>query len=419
MKLQGGTLVYALAVSLIIGMITASVLLNEHYNRLLIHNDAVREEVVRNANSGIQYLCGRSGFNEALSTEIDLFGRGKDSVRVVCKPWGVYDVLLSTAHTGRETFTRIAIAGNVPEENLRYALWLGDMDRPLRVCGKTELHGKCFLPKAGVERTYIEGKSYSGREFVHGTIAVSERCIPKVNEQRCMETERLLAGELQADDSLVTWQELTSTDSAFCSFNGPACVVNEKMPLVISNIYLEGQIRICSGVAINVERSATLVHVLLVAPEVRIAGETEGTFQVIARDSIVLGENVRMDYPSSLCLFTSRMSPLQTGITLHEGCTVNGELFATNSDPDIRRKLLVDIRKTCSITGSVYCNGLVDLKGTIQGAVTCQKFILTTNSAVYENTLLDAAIDNTQEPAHFGGNLYGRFERKEVVAWPD
>ncbi len=418
MKLQAGTLAYALAISLIIGMITASVLLNEHYSRLLIHRDEIREEVVRNANSGIVYLCGKSPVETNFTEKIDLFARGKDSVTIQCKSWGVYDILISKSKTGNENFKRMALAGSVIDPVNRYALWIGDMDRPLKVCGKTELKGKCFLPKAGIERTYIEGKSFAGRELVQGTILPSSRFIPKYNEQRYGELEKLFSGDVQSDDSTITWTELSAQDSVFCTFDGPVCMVSEKIPLVISNIYLEGQIRIHSSVSILVAHSATLINVVLVAPEIRIESETEGCFQSIARDSIILGKNVVLNFPSSLCLCSTNASPLQTSITMDENCSISGDVFAVLNGELHQRRMLVDIPKGCSIYGNVYCNANVDLQGSVIGSLTCQNISLTTNSAVYENTLLDAVVDNTQTSSMPpGGSMFGDSNRKEVIVW--
>jgi hypothetical protein len=418
MKLQAGTLAYALAISLIIGMITASVLISEHYNRLLIHRDAVREEVVRNANSGMVYLCGVKSSESEYSTDIDLFNRGKDSVRLQVKPWGVYDILISDAHTGNEEFKRIAIAGYTTDSTDKYALWLADMDRPLRVCGETKLKGKCYLPHSGIERAYLEGQSFSGRELVQGSVTHSSRFVPQYNKERYALLEKLLAGEIQSHDSVVAWQEFITSDSVFCSFDGPVCVVNEKVPLVISDIRLEGQIRICSQSSITVRKSAHLQNVLLIANEIRIEDETRGTFQVIARDSLILGEKVVLEYPSSISLCSNSYSPLQTGITIHKECLINGDIFAANTSSDFNRKLLIDLAPGTIVRGNIYCSSSIDLKGSVYGTVTCQKFSLSTNSAFYENTLLNAVIESAPTTVP-GGCMVGDFRRKEVINWPE
>lgn len=417
MKLPAGTLVYALAICMIIGMITASVLLNAHCNRMLLLRDVIREETARNAHSGIEYLCAR---NDAASydSDVDLFGRQKDSAFISSRPWGLYDILTARAHTGNETFQRIALAGGLRDSAQRYALWLGDMDRALKICGKTELRGKCFLPKAGIERTYIEGKSYAGRELVYGPVSLSSRFIPEYSKARYELVEQLLSASPGENDSLIAWSEIQ--DSAFYPFDGGACVVQEKYPIVIDHQLLEGQLIIQSAVSITVKREAQLVNVLLVAPEVIIEEKTTGQFQVIARDSIVLGKEVVLNFPSALCLCSGKNALKKTAIVLGERCSVSGEIMAIAMENDLQRSTQITISKECRVRGSVYCNGSVDLQGTVAGSVTCQKLTLTTNSATYENTLLDAVIDITQLPADIPGGVgTGSTKRKEVIQWLD
>lgn len=419
MKLRGGTLVYALAISMIIGMITTSVLLNAHYNRMLLLRDVIREETARNAHSGIQYLCARND-GAASEDDVDLFGRKKDSVLISSLPWGVYDILTSKAHTGTEAFQRIALAGALRDSTQRYALWLGDMDRELKVCGRTELRGKCFLPQAGVERAYIEGKSYAGRELVYGPVQTSSRFIPEYNRERYALLEQLLTEPFHEGDSLVSWSELQNKDSSRFSFDAPVCVVQENFPVVIADQYLEGQLIIQSAVSILVKAGSTLINVILVAPEIVLEEKTTGQFQCIARDSIMLGKDVELNFPSALCLCSGKQALLQTGVIMKEGSSFSGDIMAIATENDLRRNTRVVISKECRVNGSVYCNGSIDVQGTVAGSVTCQKLMLTTNSATYENTLLDAVIDITQLPAVIpGGTGTGSIKRKEVIQWLD
>jgi hypothetical protein len=417
MKLQAGTLLYALAISLVIGMITTSVLINEQYNRILIQRDVIREEVTRNARSGINYLCAQQSENGNVEDDIDLYGRGKDSVQLLSRPWGIYDILIANAHTGDQQFQRIALAGSYPDAEQQYALWLGDMDRALKVCGNTELTGKCFLPKAGVERAYLEGKSYTGREMVYGSVDPSSRFVPEYNKERFTLLESLLKGELNVEDSLVFWNDLQANDTVQCSFSGPVCTVNHNSALIVSGNYLEGQICLRSSVSITVSANATLQKIVLIAPKIVVEDDVHGQFQIIARDSVIIGKNVHLSYPSAICLCAGKASPLETGIMINEGTEIDGTLFAVRTDELLQRQLLVDIQQDCIINGDIYTNDLLDLKGKVYGSVTCQKFSLTTNSARYENTLLDALINNTLYEPRPGGSVLRGAKRKEVITW--
>jgi hypothetical protein len=132
---------------------------------------------------------------------------------------------------------------------------------------------------------------------------------------------------------------------------------------------------------------------------------------------VIIGKNVHLSYPSAICLCAGKASPLETGIMINEGTEIDGTLFAVRTDELLQRQLLVDIQQDCIINGDIYTNDLLDLKGKVYGSVTCQKFSLTTNSARYENTLLDALINNTLYEPRPGGSVLRGAKRKEVITW--
>jgi hypothetical protein len=418
LRLNGGSLFYALVISVLIAMLTCSVLLAEHFSRLSIRRDIVQEELVRNAESGIALLCAsENDFTE--EQDIDLFGRGKDSVRLQRKTWGAFDVCIARAHSGNQLNTRIALIGNKPDPAEAFALWLADMDRPLSVTGQTRLRGKCFLPRSGVERAYIEGSSYAGDQLVYGPTENSERFIPRCNEIRLREIEKLFASVASDHDSAVSWEMIQSSDSLAHSFLREPLIVSEQRPIRISGQFISGQVCIISSVSIFVEKTAELENVILVAPRIEIEDHTVGHFQAIARDTLMVGKETQLGYPTVLTLYTGKNSPEFSGLIIEERVEITGDVFAYAPGDDFRKHVLVSIGKDAQIHGCVYSSDQVDFKGTVLGSVTCSKFILKTNSAVYENHLMNAVIDRSKCSAGFVGSLLcpQKNGMKSVVQW--
>lgn len=418
-KLQGGSLFYALAISVIIAMLTCSILLADHFSRMSIVNDITTEEVIRNAESGIVLGCGDEAFDYSDGKEIDLFGRGKDSVFIQRKPWGAFDVCISHAHTRNASYETIALIGcrESPEDS--YALWLADMDRPLSVTGTTELRGKCYLPKSGVERAYIEGNSYQGSQLVYGETAGSSRFMNQRNEERVKQIETMFNYAGAEHDSMISWNEIESLDTVIHSFRDGALVISHPLPIRITDKSMRGQLCIISTVSIYVSNTSALENVILVSPRIEIEEETIGQFQAFARDSLIVGKEVRLTYPSILAVCSSKSSPEFSGLIIHEGAKIMGEVFGSVQGDDIRKHVTVSIDKDALVYGSVYCNDLVDLKATIIGSVTCSKFVLKTNSAVYENHLMNAVIHRTNRSASYTGSFLFRGENaaKSIVQW--
>lgn len=417
-KVQGGSLFYALAISVIIAMITCSILLAEHFTRISLVNDITDEEVIRNAESGIILACTDNENDYSEGSDLDLFGRGKDSVFVQRKSWGAFDIFISQAHTLNTSFEKIALIGCKESPDKNYALWLADMDRPLSITGATELRGKCYLPKSGVERAYIEGNSYQGSQLVYGEMNPSSRFTPLPSKNRLSLIERLLKGETHEDDSLVSWNDMQLLDTLNRSFKDNAIVVKERLPIRIhQNIH--GQVCIISSVSIFVSNTSGLTNVLLVAPRIEIEEKTEGQFQAIARDSLIVGKDVHLDYPSALVVCADKSSPEFAGLVIQEQAKIMGDVFGYIPENDVRRHMTVSIERDAMIYGSVYCNDLVDMKATVIGSVICSKFVLKTNSAVYENHLMDAVINRSKRNEAYAGSFLCADEKsiKSVAQW--
>ena len=96
-----------------------------------------------------------------------------------------------------------------------------------------------------------------------------------------------------------------------------------------------------------------------------------------------------------------------------------GYVFASTSGDDFQKHVTISIEKNAVVYGSVYSTELVDLKATVIGSVTCAKFVLKTNSAVYENHLMNAVIDRTKRNEAYVGSLLSNSESgiKSVVQW--
>lgn len=411
--MKAGALFYALAVSVIIGMITAGAIAASYYHRLLLHTNSLTLEVARNAASGVIYACATGLEAEA---HTDLFGREKDSVELTRKSWGVYDLIVSRAHTGRHTSSRYALVGAVPDETA-CALWLADLDRPLKITGNTRLKGNCFLPRQGAERAYIEGRSFSGTELVQGTTLPSERFLPTVDTKRIREL--LAIGNVADTDSVVAWNEFVPEETYVRPFAASRLVLHADGPIFISGCTMSGHMLIVSKRKITVDASAQLEQVILCAPEIEFLDDAAVSVQAIASDSIIVNEGAVLLYPSALVLTNEQLSPDSIGIRIETEARISGDVVLTLKHNHPQTSGQLTIAKDAFVAGNVYSVLPVDLKGSVCGSVMCQKFVLHTSSAVYENCLMDAVIDRSaMSPAYLGSFLFTT-TAADVIQWLD
>lgn len=412
--LRAGSLFYALAIAVIIALICSGVLLAASMNRIAMVNDVSSEELIRNANSGMEILL-----SDEMTGELDLFGRGMDSVRLEKKNWGAFQIAVSTAHRRNQSFRLISMTGWQCDENDRTALVLADLDRPLSVSGKTELRGDCYLPEAGIKRAYIEGESYSGDKLVYGQIKKADRFLPKYNDSLVKQISALFSFSPGIQDSVLPYETFLTSDSIANSFLNPVLYIRSAQAISIGEKIICGQVCIISAKAIRVGENSHIENAILIAPQIFIEEKAEGQFQAFARDSLHVEKNVRLNYPSVLGLIADKNAPENAVVEFQEETFLAGQVFACTTSPDFRKHVLIRIEKKAVVYGYVYSSDLADLQGEIIGDLVCATFELKTNSAVYENHLLNAVIDRNKRSADFTGSALVRKknDHAEIVQW--
>ena len=417
--LRASSLFYALAIAVIMAIVSSSLLLAAHYSSLNTERDEMREEVVRNSNSGIQLLLADESDNYNTAVEVDLFGNGNDSVLLQKKSWGAFEIAISKAHNKFFSKELIASVGWQGSQNDNTALTLADLDHPLYVTGSTKLTGECYLPKSGIERAYIEENSYSGDKLVYGNIKSADRFLPDYNDTLIKRLKNLFEFIPGQNDSFINEPEFEKSDSVYNSFlNKPLYVFNDGT-IIIDAQNISGQVCVISRKLIRVEKNSAIHNALLIAPKIVIDDECQGDFQAFAKDSLIVGEKVKLHYPTVLGIIGTEKSPDFISLAVGEKSKIFGQLFACVTENDFRKHAIISTQKESVVYGEIYSGDLVDHKGTVLGNITCAKFELKTSSGEYENHLMNAVIDRTKRSSAFVSSAIARkkTDHKKVVQW--
>jgi hypothetical protein len=416
--LRGGSLFYALAITVIMALVSSSLLLSAFYTRTSLQRDRMREEAIRNSRSGIEILLNENSGNYGLTKEVDLFGRGVDSVSLSIKTWGAFEIAVSHSHNLFFAQELIAAVGWKSNNADAIALYLADLDRPLFITGSTKLTGTCYLPKAGIQRAYIEGQNYSGDKLVYGETKTSERFIPKYNDTLVKRLKQLFDFVPGENDSVLYFKSFAQSNSISNSFgNSPLYIFNEGAINISTKI--SGQVCIISRKIIRIQKSSSLHNVLLIAPKIEIEDETEGDFQAFARDSLLVGKKTVLHYPTVLGIIATERSPDFASMQVGEKVKISGQLFACTLEPDFRKHVVITTAKESVIYGEIYTTGLVDHKGTVYGSIVCTKFELKTSSAEYENHLMNAVLDRSKRSSEYVSSALTRklTDSKAIIQW--
>jgi hypothetical protein len=415
-KVKGGALLYSLFIITVVGALTSIVITISYFSNVHFIKFKEKSSVLRNTHSGMELLLSESPI-VAINREaiLDLYSDGRDSVKLKRLNWGLFEVASSTAFCKNKKATKVALIGQKFEDVT--ALYLADRNKPLSLAGRTVVKGKIFLPKKGVKRAYIEGTTYMGDKLLYGTSQTSKKSLPDLNKDIELAMKARMGDVAIETDSMVPYDILG--DSVVQSFTDKTILAYSSSVILLDNKTCVGNVVIKSTKGIVVSTNSVLENTLLYAPYIIIDNNFTGTLQAFATDSLLVGSNVDLEYPSSLGLIQLNKSEQHHFISVGEESVVDGVVIAYQLEYDFRNPIKVSMQKASIVKGYAYVNGLVELKGSIFGTLYCNRFSLKTPSTVYENHLLNATIDVTQRSEMYvGPNLTAaKTGRKEVIQW--
>lgn len=417
--IKAGSLFYVIVISIIIAIVSSAIILFAYQSRLAFDFLQTQERLNLNAESGLNLLLSNQSLlapDESRFTE--LYGTGEDSVYLQRKRWGAFEFVLSRAVFHNRMVERLAQAGYASDVSKPYALYLADEGKPLALCGDTKITGNAFLPKSGVERAYIEGQHFTGKQLINGTIYKSDNLLPALNKDLLDHLQKLLKEKKQTDtDSVITMNRAFSGDSLHHTFKENTLILKSHGPVYVDNTTYSGNIILLSDTVILVGSNAQLEDVILIAPRIIIQEHFRGQLQAFCSDSLIVEPNVTLRYPSVLGLVSFNASR-PCAIVLNENDTLIGSVFAHQTLIDSYKRAGIRLRKKSVLIGQAYSSGYAEVQGSIYGSLTCSKLLLETPSSVYENHLLNATINQMALPSYFTGiTLFQETAYKKVVKW--
>lgn len=408
---RAGILLFATMIMLLIAILTSSLLAYKMLSDKEFLSYQRKERLLRNASSGIELLKVRAvSAISSTSEKLDLFGDGDDSVELITKPWGLFEIGISTAFTKRNSYTKMALMGYPIQDNKSYALYLVDQKKPLRLCGKTFIKGECYLPYGTVKRGYIEGSSFQGKVLIDGKIKRSSKQLPSINIKVLQYHLNILSGE--GREASENYPGIRG--DSLNSFRNHTAILFSEEDMSLDDISLRGNIIVVVQGLVTISAQAHLQNIVIYARSIRVENEFSGTLQLIASDFIRIGEAVHLSYPSALALLQAANEKSTPVILIGNRSIIEGVVLLHKHS----RRAVLKLLPQATIVGEVYVNGDVDLKGKIAGSLACHSFLLRTPSAFYENQLLDATIDYSALPKGFVASiLSSNSYAKEIVQW--
>lgn len=406
-KLKGGALYIALIICLVISIILSVFILMAHFNQKQLLALQAHQQL---------FLSLQSAFNvsqshyltEEQNNRWQKLNASDDSVKIKTLQWGAYLLVETQAKNNRQVLSQTGLFGSFATPDT--ALYVVDSDRPIGLAGMVDFKAAAYFPKAGVKTAFIDGAGSSLSSQSTSFIRTSGKQMKPCGQQF---NERLLATlnkVFESTDSLAGLErgELNQPFSA-------RTLVISSGNLNLAGYKLSNNIKLVARHEIVVDESSQLDNVLLVAPKVRISKGFKGTVQVIASDSIIVGDGCLLTYPSSLTLISHQSTDTRLkGIFVGEQCRVEGSLLAINHANE-QSRVIVCTKKDCVVYGLVYSSDYAGFQGNLFGTLYCSKLLLQTPSAVYENHLMNCSIDPKK---YVSGICYpALFESDQANQW--
>lgn len=417
-KLKAGALQYTIFIAVVIAMVIFAFISLSYVQQQLKLKSNAYIQTIHITNLAISY-AEKAEIPYNTEATINTTEGFSGNTLIIKKNWGVFDMATTISTINKEMFTKNAFIGGYISD--RSALYLQDNNQPLVVVGQTRIEGKAFLPKQAVKRGTIAGNSYTGSQLIYGTVELSKKKLPQLENRKMLQSLCNGSFPFQGIHSF----DLQEHGIFVNSFNNPTQVFSSNLPVDLQNISLTGNIIISSRSKIRVHESAMLKDVILIAPEIEILDHVSGNFQAFAKKKIVVGKNCGLAYPSGLILYEDKEATQNSGVSnvkdfnridIQEGSKIKGVIAFLSDNQLNNYKLQINIVESAEITGEVYCNGNLQLNGTVKGSVFTRNFITLAYGSVFQNHIFNGQILGSKLPLQYSGLLLEN-SKKSVAKW--
>ena len=398
-KVKGSALQFALLIAtVVILMLLAFIVLTNTHRFFRIQSNFLYS-AIENADTGIKNTLHANQAIEPLLSN--------DSIEIRQEFLGGYRMISATGSTKTTEFTKKALLGNLEKDNK--ALYLTNNIQPLVFVGKSKIIGDAYLPERGIKPGMIAGDYFNGETMVTGRRLGSSSQLPKLEPNFDRYISKLLK-------TLPNSQQQNRNEIEQHSFFAEEKVFFEPNPMDVFET-LAGNIILKSTSEIVIHPEATLTDVILVAPIIRIKENVVGRMHLIASDSIIIEKGVKLSYPSSLVLKAANISgEKKSGIVLQGNSQISGIIVFLNSDRDRKRETDIFVNTEAQVKGQVYCQGYLELQGTIEGTVYTNYFLTKASGSRYINHIYDGRIIANSESIQYAG-LPIVNSQKTILQW--
>lgn len=314
-----------------------------------------------------------------------LYGEETSRIYMQTEDWGLYEVVRISDSRGKNETVRLL--GNGRAAFCPAVLWVCDLSPVLSLAGESVIKGESYVPSGKVAYTSWESVFFQGEKIAETELKESGRDLPEARAAAWQCVEKWTSFS-QPEEAVETAGETEN------SFRQPALELRAGKKL--AGVKLKGHIVVKSEEFLEIDSCCELTDVIVVAPSVHIRAGFQGNLQVFATDTVIVGERVRLSYPSGIFLDARKG---EGRVHVGETARISGYVIALGNDKKLARPLYCQ-QRSASIRGMLYVNGIAQLEGKVEGCAWLRHCYYFTPSGYYPDLLLHVLLSENRRIAY-------------------
>lgn len=410
-KTYAGVLIYTLVISILTLIFLVSFLqmfMFSNQGKLKLITDDKKEDYLQ---SGLEYLLS-ANFNCCDTIfKITLFEDNKVENILKQEQYGLFNILTSRLVWREDTINKSILTANCRKLN-QTCLILGENSFSLKLGGNALLEGDIEISEKGIEKAYIGGKNYCRDSLVYGNIKFIKQPIPKLSNEFEKINSNNIINYAHCDIQTYSSETIMNINN---TFNHKLLLISSKNEINICIDSIKGKCVVKSDKLITIGKNAFLENVILNAPKIIVEDNFTGCVQLIANDTIILGKNVELQYPSTIFVKQDKVSIANPFVEIGDNTKIQGMIIIIQNESVMQKLPVLTVGIKAKITGQIYTSGNVYHRGEIYGSLICKQFV-DLSSGVNENLLIDGIINKRKMPSFFPEfGIAGTVNKKKLL----
>ena len=399
--IKASSLLYAVYICLIVGVICGALLFySSLYSQLNIYYNT-REELYIHNQSSVNYALTYIDKVDSVEGESGMYSNF-DMV-----PYGLLSILTVRSYVGSDTITSIHFVGQ--ESTEKTCVYLPADSKPLSYFGTVKLIGIKTMPAGRISESYIN--SGINNLISVGASVDATDALPSLNKRF---KNPICIG---AEKNMTLAQLQTLNGSIYYNSFSEQTITIGVATHDLNHKSLKGNFIIKCRDSLVIAKNTILEDVILIAPKITFEDGFHGSVQAFASEKIQVGKNVRLDYPSIICI--NNEGSEKSEIVVKEDTQIFGAIVSFGFEVKFLDRNSITFSERSVLTGDIYCQGKAFLKGKLFGSVYTNRFSTATNSGIYENCISDVEINVERRPDYFISiplfNSHGKYNTLKKV----